>query len=64
MTIRERVFREVKKAPEALLPEIMDFILFLEKRKVKETIKTATASELSLSKDWLKHEEDKAWKNL
>ncbi|MFH1856680.1 MAG: DUF2281 domain-containing protein [Candidatus Omnitrophota bacterium] len=64
MNIRERIFREVKKIPEALLPEIMDFILFLEKTKKKERIKTAAASELSLSKDWLKPEEDKAWKNL
>ncbi|MCK4501012.1 AbrB/MazE/SpoVT family DNA-binding domain-containing protein [Candidatus Babeliales bacterium] len=32
--------------------------------KIKESMKTAYASEKSLAKDWNTKEEDKAWKNL
>jgi AbrB family looped-hinge helix DNA binding protein len=32
--------------------------------KIKESMKTAYASEKSLAKDWNSKEEDKAWKDL
>lgn len=56
---------ELKTLPESLLKEILDFVLFLKSKANMEKISdTALASESSLAKDWLRPEEDEAWKNL
>jgi hypothetical protein len=65
MGIKDLIFKEIEKVPEQHLPEVLDFIRSLEEGKVfTEKIGTAIASETSLKKDWLRPEEDKAWKDL
>ena len=65
MKIKDLIFKEIEKVPEQHLPEVLDFIRSLEEGKLSgEKIGTAIASETSLKKDWLKPEEDKAWKDL
>lgn len=64
MTTKEVILNEIKKIPEPLLEEILDFIRFLETKIVEQKMETAIASESSLRKDWLRPEEDKAWQNL
>lgn len=64
MRIKDLIFKEIEKIPEQHLPEVLDFIRSLEEGKVLEKIGTAIASETSLKKDWLRPEEDKAWKDL
>jgi hypothetical protein len=64
MTTKELIVREIKKIPEPLLEEVLDFIRFLEVKVSTERMGTAIASETSLKKDWLKPEEDEAWKDL
>ncbi|HKH46313.1 MAG TPA: DUF2281 domain-containing protein [Thermoanaerobaculia bacterium] len=64
MTKRETVIREVEKAPEALLDEILGFVRLLQDVPRREALETAFASERSLGKDWLSPEEDAAWGNL
>ncbi|MDP2796203.1 MAG: hypothetical protein Q8N94_01665 [Methanoregula sp.] len=44
--------------------EILDFIRAKKKKAGKIVTDTALASESSLKKDWLRHEEDEAWANL
>ena len=65
MGIKDLIFKEIEKIPEQHLPDVLDFIRSLEEERVfKEKIGTAIASETSLKKDWLRPEEDKAWKDL
>lgn len=59
-----RIIREIEEVPDPFLEEILDFVQFLKAKKGRETLETALASELTLKKDWLKPEEDEAWRNL
>jgi hypothetical protein len=58
---REQLAAEIATAPDDVLDEVLDFLLFLKSRASRET---ATASEQSLAKDWLRPEEDAAWADL
>ena len=64
MTTRDVLLKEIQQVPEPLLQEVLDFIRFVQVRVVGGRFETAIASEPSLSKDWLKPEEDAAWQNL
>jgi len=64
MGIKELILKEIERVPEQYLPELLDFVKSLEVLKAAEKAGTAYASETSLKKDWLKPEEDKAWKDL
>jgi hypothetical protein len=58
MEVREEIIRKVKSLPDEKLAELLSFINFLEKKE--ELI----LSETSLKKDWLREEEEEAWKEL
>lgn len=64
MTKREMVIREVEKAPETLLDEILGFVRLLQGAPRREALETAFASERVLGRDWLTPEEDAAWRDL
>lgn len=64
MSTKELLINEIEEVPEPLLAEVLDFILFLKARIAREKLGMAIVSESSLSKDWLKPEEDEAWQNL
>jgi len=64
MEVKELILREIEKVPGEYLPEILDFIRFLEVKALKGGIEMAIASEASLKKDWLRPEEDEAWQDL
>ena len=64
MTTRDVLLKEIQQVPEPLLQEVLDFIRFVQVRVVGGCFETAVASEPSLSKDWLKPEEDGAWQDL
>jgi hypothetical protein len=61
---KEEVLRKLNEVPDFLMEEISDFIEFLKTRAVRERFEPTLLSESSLAKDWLKPEEDKAWKDL
>jgi len=61
---KELLLREIEQIPDNLFEEILDFIHFLKFRSQKEGLETAIAGGSSLQKDWLKTEEEKAWKDL
>jgi len=61
MNTKELIIQRIEKLPEECLDEVLDFISLLEE---KGDIELAILSESSLGKDWLKPEEDKAWKDL
>jgi hypothetical protein len=64
MEVKELIAREIENVPEPYLMEILNFIRFLETRALEQKMELALASESSLKKDWLKPEEDEAWKDL
>ncbi len=64
MGAKELIVKEIKNLPEFCLREILDFIHFLETKIVEKKSETAIASESALKKDWLRPEEDDAWKDL
>ena len=64
MTTKDALLRELDAAPEPLLREVLDFIAFLKAKKAPAGMQTALASEAALGVDWLKPEEDEAWKDL
>lgn len=64
MELKEQIKKEIEQIPEQFLPEILDFIRFLESKAMNGGIGTSIASETSLKKSWLRPEEDEAWKDL
>ncbi len=64
MEVKELIAKEIENIPEPYLLEILDFIRFLETKALEQKMELALASEASLKKDWLKSEEDEAWKDL
>ncbi len=64
MTNKKIILQEIEQLPEALVEEVVDFIQFLKTKVAQNRFEITLASELSLEKDWLRPEEDKAWQNL
>lgn len=68
MINREILVKKIEILPPYLLQEVADYIDFIEYKKCRKNdvhISDITlASEKSLSKDWLKPEEEDAWKDL
>jgi len=64
MEEKELIAKEIENIPEPYLTEILDFIHFLKTRALEQKMELALASEVSLKKDWLKPDEDEAWKDL
>ena len=67
MSTKEALTEEIKNAPEGLLKEIYDYLLFLKRKAAeegKDNVLTHFASEEILSHEWNSPEEDEAWKNL
>ena len=58
------ILRKIENLSERDLLEVLRFISVLEKKPIAEKSETAILSESSLKKDWLRPEEDEAWKDL
>jgi len=64
MSTKDLLMNETEEVPEPLLSEVLDFVHFLKTKVAREKLDIAIMSESSLSKDWLKPEEDEVWQNL
>jgi len=64
MKQHDRLLEEVDGLPEAMLEEVLHYVRFLKARNSREGFDTAVASEAALGRDWLRPEEDEAWKDL
>ena len=62
--MKELIANEIENVPEPYLIELLDFIRFLETKAVTQKMELAIASVSSLKSDWLKPEEEEAWKEL
>jgi hypothetical protein len=58
------LLNEIEEVPEPSWAEVLDFVCLLKAKIAREKLATAIGSESSLSKDWLKPEEDQAWRDL
>lgn len=61
MSTRQLIADLISQAPENKLDTILTFVRFVLH---EEDIDNTLLSEPSLSKDWLRDEEDKAWQDL
>jgi len=64
MTKRELLMREIERAPDPLLDRLLGFLRLLQDAPRWEALETAFASEAVLGRDWLRPEEDEAWRDL
>ena len=64
MSARDELRDEIEGVPEPLAAEILDFMRFLKARAAAERFELALVSEPALRKDWLRPEEDEAWRDL
>ena len=64
MTKKEIIIKEIEQLPESDLDNVIYYLTQLKSNIVRETSETILASETSLKKDWLKPEEEEAWKDL
>ena len=61
---KELILNDIEQMPDMLLEEILEFVQSLKTRGMKEKLDISIASESSLKKDWLREEEDDAWRDL
>lgn len=64
MSTKELILKEIEQVPEPWLEEILHFVRFLKSQHWEENLEISLLSETSLRKDWLKPEEDEAWRDL
>lgn len=68
MENRDDLVKKIEKLPSYLLEEVAKYVEYIEfksKKEIESKVEDITlASEESLGKDWLKPEEDEAWKDL
>jgi hypothetical protein len=65
MNIKEQLLLEIENAPSATLKEVLDFLLFVRSKELRqEQLEISLVSESSLAEEWLTPEEDEAWQHL
>ena len=64
MSTKKMLIDEIEEVAEPLLSEVLDFVHFLKAKTIREKMDNTLMSQSSLEKDWLKPEEDEAWRNL
>ena len=60
----EILINEVAQFHEDMIDDILLFIQFIKERAIVKKLETLILSEKTLSKDWLRPEEDEAWQDL
>lgn len=64
MNAKDLIIKEIDQVPEHILEEVLDFLRFLKTKQTQDKLSTTLLSESALQKDWLRPEEDKAWRDL
>jgi predicted Zn-dependent protease with MMP-like domain len=58
----ELILKELEDMPDEFIEEVLDIILLLKAKPSQEKLETFILSESALKKDWLKTEEEEAWR--
>ncbi len=61
---KEILEKETEGLPQPMLEEVVDFVRFLKAKAVQDRLETALLSQAVLERDWLRPEEDDAWRDL
>ena len=64
MSKRQEILKEIEQVPDTSLEEVLEFVRLVKARGMTEKLDNSIASESSLKKDWLREEEDEAWRDL
>lgn len=64
MTEKEAVLQEIEELPDEFIGDVLEYIRRLRLQAAIQRSDTAVASEAVLAKDWLRSEEDEAWRDL
>jgi hypothetical protein len=64
MNVKDRLEQELQHVPEPLLEQVLNFLRFLKAQRAQERMEVTLLSESALQKDWLRPEEDEAWRDL
>ena len=64
MSKKEEILNEIEQVPEASLEAVLEFVRLLKTRNMRDKLDISVASESSLRKDWLRDEDDEAWRDL
>jgi hypothetical protein len=64
MTVKESLLKTVEDMPDDCLSELVEYAKRLQFKAAHGRVPTAMVSEAVLAKDWLRPEEDEAWRDL
>lgn len=64
MNTKDLLLQEIEQVPEPILEEVLDFLRYLKTKKILQRQEATLLSEPSLAKDWLRPEEEEAWRDL
>ena len=64
MNTKELLLQEIEQVPEPILEEVLNFLRYLKVNKILQRQEATLLSEPSLAKDWLRPEEEEAWRDL
>lgn len=64
MNTKDLLLQEIEQVPEPILEEVLDFLRYLKANKILQRQEATLLSEQSLAKDWLRPEEEEAWRDL
>jgi hypothetical protein len=64
MTAKEAIVHAVEDLPDDCLDDLAQYVDALRRRVSLRAVPTMLASETVLAKDWLRPEEDEAWRDL
>ena len=60
----ELILKELENMPDEFIEEVLDIVMLLKAKPSREKLETLIISESALKKDWLKAEEEEAWRDL
>jgi len=64
MSKKQLLMNELEEIPDSSIDEVLDFVHFMKARILRSRLEISIASESSLKTDWLRPEEDAAWRDL
>lgn len=64
MQSKEQLLHEIEQIPDFLIEEVLDFVQFLKSKHLQNRLEISVMSESALAKDWLRPEEEEAWRDL
>ena len=64
MTDKEAVLQEIDESPQECIADVLEYVRRLKMQAAIQRSDATVASETVLAKDWLRSEEDEAWRDL